>query len=112
LRAFLGLYKYYRKFVPGFSDVAALLELTKKGRRFNWSQECQDAFDDTKKRLTSASAPPFSALQLKATQISWTPMRLILQLAQFCHRSSMAMNSSLLLQEEIKPYISELCYML
>jgi hypothetical protein len=55
LRAFLGLCGYYRKFVPGFSEVAApLYALTKKGCRFKWSRECQDAFDEMKRRLTTA----------------------------------------------------------
>lgn len=55
LRAFLGLCSYYRRFVHGFADVAAPLhELTKKGRCFTWDTRCQAAFDELKRRLTSA----------------------------------------------------------
>ena len=61
LRSFLGLASYYRRFVPSFSIVAApLFELTRKGRKFEWTDEQQTAFDELKRRLTSApilSAP-------------------------------------------------------
>jgi len=41
-RAFVGLCQYYRRFVPNFSEMAKPLhELTKKGVRFHWSDECQ-----------------------------------------------------------------------
>ena len=55
VRAFLGLCSYYRRFVASFATIAAPLHaLTSKARRFEWNQECQDAFEDLKKRLTSA----------------------------------------------------------
>jgi hypothetical protein len=45
VRAFLGLCSYYRKFIRGFSSMAApLFALTKKGRAFDWNDECQTAF--------------------------------------------------------------------
>jgi len=54
-RAFIGLCQYYRKFVPGFSEIAAPLHaLTKKGVRFFWSTECQTAFERLKDALTTA----------------------------------------------------------
>ena len=55
LRAFLGLCGYYRKFILGFGEVAApLYALTRKGCRFKWTQDCQAAFDEMKRRLTTA----------------------------------------------------------
>ena len=55
VRSFLGLCSYYRRFVAAFATIAAPLHaLTSKARRFEWNQECQDAFEDLKKRLTSA----------------------------------------------------------
>ena len=55
-RAFVGLCQYYRRFVPNFSAIAALLHaLTKKGAPFNWTAECQSAFDQLKDALSSAS---------------------------------------------------------
>jgi len=53
-RSFIGLCSYYRKFVPGFADLAAPLhDLTKKGVRFQWTEKHQAAFDELKHRLTS-----------------------------------------------------------
>ena len=45
LQAFLGKVNYYRHFIAHFSDKAASLNaLLKKGARFDWSPECDDAF--------------------------------------------------------------------
>ena len=55
VRGFLGLCGYYRRFVDRFSDIAAPLHaLTKKNRTFQWTLECQQAFDTLKQRLTEA----------------------------------------------------------
>ena len=54
-RAFVGLCQYYRRFVSGFSEIAAPLHaLTKKGARFEWTNECQQAFDQLKHALSTA----------------------------------------------------------
>ena len=55
VRAFLGLANYYRKFVKDFAKIAGPLhELTKKGLKFQWTNECQAAFDLLKTALTQA----------------------------------------------------------
>lgn len=55
VRAFLGLCAYYRKFILGFSIVAApLFALTKKDSPFVWDEDCQEAFDRLKSALTSS----------------------------------------------------------
>ena len=54
LRQFLGLASYYRRFIPGFAKIAYPLHfLTKKGVKFAWSEECQEAFQTLKEKLTS-----------------------------------------------------------
>ncbi|CAH8528218.1 unnamed protein product [Schistosoma turkestanicum] len=54
VRSFLGLASYYRRFVRDFASLAAPLHrLTHKGRKFLWTNECQQAFDILKARLTS-----------------------------------------------------------
>jgi hypothetical protein len=73
LRSFLGLAGYYRRFVPGFSKIAAPLHalvpsLAKGNSRskpspFCWSSEAQVAFDTLKQTLTQAPVlayPDFS----------------------------------------------------
>ena len=54
VRAFLGLMGYYRKFIPGFADIASpLTDLTKKNapNRVMWSEECGSAFGKPKNYL-------------------------------------------------------------
>ncbi|BBH03785.1 transposable element gene [Prunus dulcis] len=55
VRSFLGLAGYYRRFVEGFSTIAApLTRLTRKGIKFEWSDECEKSFNELKTRLTTA----------------------------------------------------------
>src|SRR5262249_24118346 len=55
VRAALGLFSYYRKFVKNFSKIAApLTELLKKETPFHWDDEQQNAFDHLKKCLMNA----------------------------------------------------------
>lgn len=54
LRAFLGLTSYYRRFVQGYSHLAApLTSLLRKDTDFVWSTPCQQAFQELKNRLVS-----------------------------------------------------------
>ena len=55
VRAFLGLSGYYRKYIPHYADVAEpLVRLTEARAVFKWTHQCQKAFEELKKRLTSA----------------------------------------------------------
>ena len=55
VRSFLGLTSYYRKFVRSYSKIAKpLFDLTKKGHCWKWTTDCETAFQELKKRLTSA----------------------------------------------------------
>ncbi|KAL5543368.1 hypothetical protein UlMin_007152 [Ulmus minor] len=55
IRSFLGLAGYYRRFVEGFSSLAApLTALTKKGKKYEWTEKCEESFQELKRRLTSA----------------------------------------------------------
>ncbi|KAL0463343.1 UNVERIFIED_CONTAM: Transposon Ty3-G Gag-Pol polyprotein [Sesamum latifolium] len=54
VRSFLGLAGYYRRFVEGFSIIAGpLTKLLRKGIAFQWTEQCQQSFDELKRRLTS-----------------------------------------------------------
>jgi len=49
-----GLSGYYRRFIKDFSVIAApLYSLTLKDGEFKWTCECQEAFDELKRRLVS-----------------------------------------------------------
>ena len=56
VRAYLGLCSYYRRFIKDFASIAAPLHrLTEKQVAFEWSEDCQEAFDALQKALTSDS---------------------------------------------------------
>jgi len=55
VRSFLGLAGYYRRFVMDFSRIATpLTNLLKKTTKFEWSDKCEEAFQELKRRLTTA----------------------------------------------------------
>ena len=55
IKSFLGLVGYYRRFVEGFSILAApLTKLARKNERFQWINECEKSFQELKKRLVTA----------------------------------------------------------
>ena len=55
IRSFLGLAGYYRRFIEDFSQLAApMTKLTRKKVKFVWDDSCERAFQELKRRLTSA----------------------------------------------------------
>jgi hypothetical protein len=55
IRSFLGLARYYRRFIENFSKIAKLrTELLNNGVKFEWSQACEEAFQTLKDHLTTA----------------------------------------------------------
>ena len=55
VREFLGMAGYYGKFINRFTDVARpTTKLTRKGVKFEWTDECQIGFDYLKTCLTEA----------------------------------------------------------
>ena len=56
VRSFRGLAGYYRRFIKGFSMIAApMTRLLQKNVKFEWSEKCQRSFDKLKAFLTEAS---------------------------------------------------------
>ena len=61
LRSFLGCAGYYRQFIPHYADIAApLYKLQQKGVAYNWSHECNVAFETLKRVLTTAPVLAYS----------------------------------------------------
>ena len=55
IRSFLGLAGYYRRFIENFSRLAApMTKLTRKEVKFDWDDRCEEAFQELKRRLTTA----------------------------------------------------------
>ena len=56
IRIFLGLASYYRRFVENFSRIAApMTKLTRKDVSFVWDNKCEEAFNELKRGLMSAT---------------------------------------------------------
>ena len=55
VRILLGLASYYRRFVRGFSIIASpLTKLLRKGIKFEWTDKCQNSFEQLKEMLVEA----------------------------------------------------------
>ena len=54
VRSFLGLARYYRRFIDDFSRLSTpMTRLTRKEVKFEWNDLCERAFQELKRRLTS-----------------------------------------------------------
>jgi RNase H-like domain found in reverse transcriptase len=52
-QSFLGFGNFYQKFIFNYSELAQPLnDLTKKDKKFEWTTDCQKAFDTMKKQFT------------------------------------------------------------
>lgn len=64
LRSFLGLANYYRRFILGYSTIAApLTDLLKKDHSWEWTELCKRAFEGLKSAITEEpvlALPDFS----------------------------------------------------
>ena len=54
-RRFIGMCSFYRRHIDKFSKILApLTTLTQKDHKFNWTPECQEAFETLKNKLSEA----------------------------------------------------------
>jgi hypothetical protein len=55
VRSFMGLAGYYRRFIRNFSCIAyPITSLQRKGKKFEWTEECAASFEQLKQLLTNA----------------------------------------------------------
>jgi hypothetical protein len=55
IRSFLGLAGYYHRFIPDITKIAKpMTELLKKGVKFVWDEDCEEAFHTVRAQLTTA----------------------------------------------------------
>ncbi len=60
VQQFVGLANYYRRFIKNFAEIAnPLHKLTEKTMQFKWTPQCQEAFDQLKRQLTTAPVLAF-----------------------------------------------------
>ena len=54
ITSFMGITRYYRKFIKGFSKIAyPITYLQKKGKDFEWNKKCEEIFNKLKHLLTT-----------------------------------------------------------
>jgi hypothetical protein len=50
IQSFLGLARYYRKFIKGFSKISKpMTKLLEKDKKFEWTPACEASFQELKK---------------------------------------------------------------
>jgi hypothetical protein len=55
IRSFLELAGYYQRFIEGFSTIVAqITHLTWKETKWEWTPECENSFQELKRRFTTA----------------------------------------------------------
>jgi hypothetical protein len=55
IRSFLGLARYYRRFIKGFLKISKpMTELLEKDKKFEWMPACKASFQELKKRLMTS----------------------------------------------------------
>lgn len=55
VRQFCGKVNYYRKFIPNVSKILSPInQLTCKNQTFNWTDQCQEAFDNVKRSMSAS----------------------------------------------------------
>ncbi|WVZ93769.1 hypothetical protein U9M48_039726, partial [Paspalum notatum var. saurae] len=75
VRGFLGLAGYYRRFIENFSRIAKpMTSLLEKDAEFRWTNAQQAAFDELKKRLTTApegKVIAYASRQLRKYEVNY-----------------------------------------
>ena len=91
VRSFLGLCSYYRRFIAKFSTIAGPLHrLLEAGQTFEWTPNCQAAFEALKAALTGnevMSYPNKDGLFIIDTDASDTGIGATLSQLQWCDQS-------------------------
>ena len=91
VRAFLGLCSYYRRFIRGFAHIAAPLNrLLEAGKVFDWNDDCQEAFETLKSKLTGdelMSYPDNEGLYILDTDASNTGIGATLSQLKWCEEA-------------------------
>ena len=105
LRAFLGTCSYYRRFVPGYAELARPLNvIVSKYATFIWSPKCQMAFERLKETLTEApilAYPDFTLVFILDTDASAVGTGAVLSQIQDTQERVIAYFSLTLSKEEM-----------
>ena len=104
VRSFLGLCGYYRRFIKDYSEVAKpLYKLTEKGRKFEWSEATETAFNTLKEKITTSPVlahPDFSLPFILDTDASDSSIGAVLSQSTDGHERVIAYASRTLSKSE------------
>ena len=65
VKQFVAMASYYRRYVRNFASTARpMVDLTKKGKKFLWSEACEAAFNSLKRALISADVMGYPLMSL------------------------------------------------
>ena len=109
VRQFLGFASYYRKFIQNFAHMAQPPhKLTELSMPFVWTDECQNAFDELRRCLTST---PILAYQfILDTDASITGIEAILsRVNSYGYEQVIAYGSRLLTKSERQYCVTRRC---
>jgi hypothetical protein len=57
IRAFLGMARYYRRFIEGFSKIAGpMTKLLRKDVPFEWTKKCEQSFPRTQNQVNNSTS--------------------------------------------------------
>ena len=91
LRSFLGFCSYYRRYIQNFSKIAGPLNsLLEAGQSFQWTQDCEKAFQGLKNVLTGdevMALPSEKGLFLLDVDASGKGLGGVLSQMQFCEKA-------------------------
>jgi hypothetical protein len=81
IKSFIGMARYYRRFIEGFLKIAKpMIALLANKVEFKWTQKCQEAFEALKEKLTTTPVvalpdvhKPFGVLR---RLLHWLGMRI------------------------------------
>lgn len=66
LRRIMGLFNWFRKFIPNYSTIAQpILKLTKKNMKFVWTNDQENAFKELKRLLQNSPILSFPRYDLE-----------------------------------------------
>ena len=113
LRSFLGLTGYYQRFIQGFSAIAQPLnQLLHIDTKYEWNNQWQEAFNELKQRLVTASIliyPNYKAEFILSTDTSYNRFEAILsQIVDDEKEHPIAYASKSLKKEEVNYRATEL----
>ena len=96
LQQFMGLTSHYRRFIQNYAKIAhPLFALLQKGAQYQWTAECEVAFEIMKSKLLSPPILAYPDFKKDFVPVCYKPMLASLVLVQFCHKAKKTIDYTL-----------------